>query len=89
MITVDTYERRQTQRIARALQVVFRIPQGSELVAVLGTGLEHDNLEALVHWVERRLVDPDPRLAEAALPHLADDLERELLHWEAESRWTA
>jgi hypothetical protein len=80
-------ERRQTLRIARALQVAFRIPPGRELVGVLGSGVEHDNLEALACWVERRLVDPDARLAETVLPHLADDLEHTLLRWEAESRW--
>lgn len=67
--------------------MAFRIPPGRELVAVLGSGLEHDNLEALTHWVEQRLADPHVRLAEAALPHLADNLEQELHRWEAESRW--
>ncbi len=87
--TLQGYERRQTQRIAGALLVAFRIPRGRELVGLLGSGLEHDNLEALTCWVERRLAEPDARLAEAALPHLADDLERVLLHWETEARWTA
>lgn len=86
---IDHPERRQIRRIARVLQVAFRIPAGRELIAVLGNGTEHDNLEALTSWVGRRLSDPDPRLAEAALPCLTDELEQFLHRWEVESKWIA
>ena len=89
MSTIEHLERRQTRRLAQALQVAFRIPAGRDLVGVLGRGEERDNLEALIVWVEQRLADPDPRLAEAALPYLTDELERTLMRFEAESRWTA
>lgn len=81
------HERRQSVRLAQALLVAFRIPEGRGLVGVFGNGNEHDNLEALVSWVEHRLCDPDPTLAEAALPHLTDQLERDLMRWEAQAAW--
>lgn len=82
-----SYERRQSRRLARALQVAFRISEGRDLIGVVGHGNEHDNLEALVTWVEQRLGDPDPILAEAALPHLTDQLERDLMRWETQASW--
>lgn len=81
------HERRQSRRLARALQVAFHIGEGDDLVAVVGRGDEHDNLAALVNWVEQHLADPDPSLAEAALPHLTDQLERDLLRWQEGPAW--
>lgn len=82
-----SHEPRQSRRLARALQVAFRLSDGDDLVAVVGRGDERSNLEALMNWVEQRLVDPELSLAEAALPHLTDQLERDLRHWQAESTW--
>ena len=79
--------RRQSRRLAQALKVAFRISDGCDLVAALGRGSERDNLDALTHWVEQRLADPDPALAEAVLPHLLTQLERQLLSWQADSPW--
>jgi hypothetical protein len=87
MTDLVSVDRRQSRRLARALKVAFRIGDGCELVTALGRGGERDNLDALTHWVEGRLADPDPALAEAALPHLLSQLERELLRWQADSPW--
>ena len=67
------------RRLACALATACRIPEsGSELVPVLGTGRERDNLEALEHWVSRQLLEPDEALAVLILNRLLDRLEGRL-----------
>ncbi len=43
---------RKTQKIARSINLLARLPDGDALVHVLGDGNESTNLEALRHWVE-------------------------------------
>jgi len=47
--------KRYAQNLTEALMAKLQIPQGRHLVAILGTGMEHSNAEALTIWVQRML----------------------------------
>lgn len=47
--------KRYAQNLADALMVKLQISQGRHLVAILGTGMEHSNAEALTIWVQSML----------------------------------
>jgi len=67
------------RRLACALATACRIPEaGTELVPVLGTGRESDNLEVLEHWVTSQLLEPDESLAVLILNQLLDRLDGHL-----------
>ncbi len=43
---------KKTQKIAGAVSLVARLPEGDCLVFILGAGNESSNLEALANWIE-------------------------------------
>lgn len=72
----------QVQHLAQTLGYAFRIAEGGGLVFVLGNGKQHDNREALAHWVREQVTTLDPELAGALLPILIARLEKTLHDWE-------
>ena len=57
-IAENTFERREKRRIrnfAETLSHLGQVPEGSQLVALIGHGEERDNTEALCTWVEKEL----------------------------------
>jgi hypothetical protein len=77
--------RRVIARLVSALESAFNIPQGDQLVLVLGNGHENNNREALRTWVNRQLQRQQLESAASLLPHLTDELNRCLLRWQ--DRW--
>lgn len=73
-------------RLTDALVVSFGIPEGQELIAVLGHGHESNNREAVRSWVALALQNPDLPMAVAAMPHLVRRLENTFSDWESQ-RW--
>ena len=47
--------KRYAQNLAESLMAKLQIPQGRHLIALLGTGMEHSNVEALTIWIQRML----------------------------------
>lgn len=71
-----------SQRLTEALILTCQIPKGIQLVAILGTGLEVDNREALFHWIQKQLakleVLEDPDFLGTLQERLVADMET---HW--------
>jgi len=74
----------QVQHLAQTLGYAFRIAEGGGLVFVLGNGKQHDNHEALAHWVREQVTTLDPELAGALLPILIGRLEKTLRAYEVD-----
>ncbi len=83
---VLTPRQRMTRRLAKSLCAAHRIPEGDELVMVLGEGSEANNLKAVETWVERSLVNMDESTARDVLNHLLRRLTDDLELWES-GRW--
>lgn len=62
------------ERLAEALIFAFHVPDGIQLVAVLGTGTEKDNCEAMKVWVKRNLNELDDLTGQSILHHLQSRL---------------
>lgn len=57
-IAVNTFERREKRRIrnfAETLSHIGQVPEGQQLVELIGDGHERDNTEALCTWVRKEL----------------------------------
>lgn len=83
-------ERAWQQRIRRmssALEAAFRIPDGDQFVAVLGTGTERCNRDALHTWVSREIGRLETEFTEQQVPILAERLHRTLTVWDLERGW--
>ena len=71
--------RKAARPLAAHLAFVHRIPQGRELVCILGAGNEHDNYDALNQWVLEQIGDLDRwPLSSEEVAILIEDLERSL-----------
>ena len=70
------------QRFTEALMLTCQIPRGIQLVAILGTGLEEDNREALAHWIRNHLAKLDVLEDSDFLGTLQDRLVADM-----EARW--
>ncbi|MCK9247156.1 MAG: hypothetical protein M0P11_09440 [Anaerolineaceae bacterium] len=68
------------RRLARAIQVALRIPDGEELVFLIGHGNETTNLQALETWVSETLPQLDDEWNRAMLPALMARLEQTINH---------
>ncbi len=66
-------------RLAGALAVTMQIPDGTELICLLGHGDESTNIAALANWVENELSQIDCEGLRDPLTYLIARLERELL----------
>jgi hypothetical protein len=73
---------RLSKSLTEALMLICQIPKGIHLVAILGTGLEADNREALSHWIRKYLATLDDFGDLDILGTLQDRLVADL-----ESRW--
>lgn len=71
------------RRLAKAMQQAMLIPEGDELVFIIGSGNESSNLEALETWVKESLDVLESDLALAVLPLLLNRLEQTINHWSA------
>ncbi|MFT0212195.1 hypothetical protein VQ643_06210 [Pseudomonas sp. F1_0610] len=69
------------RRLAEAMQQAMLIPEGDELVFVIGRGNESSNLEALETWVKESLDVLEDDLALAVLPLLLNRLGQTINHW--------
>lgn len=76
----------QVRHLAQTLGYAFRIADGGGLVFVLGNGKQHDNHEALAHWVKQQVTTLDPELAGALLPILIGRLEKTLRAYEVDGK---
>jgi len=63
-------------RLASALAFSMQIPEGSQLICLLGDGDESSNLVALTHWVENEMWLMDDETLQDPLPELLNNLER-------------
>jgi len=81
----EAAEHRMIRRLASALQAAYRISDGDQLVAVLGTGVERNNREALVTWVDEQLPDLDEANSRQLLQSLVTRLGHALCEWEAQT----
>ncbi|MBZ2170260.1 hypothetical protein [Marinobacter sp. F4216] len=66
-------------RLAGALAFSLCIPEGNNLVYLLGDGDESSNLVALTHWVENELSLMHSEARQDPLPELLKRLERLLV----------
>jgi len=75
--------KRYAQNLAESLMAKLQIPQGRHLVALLGTGMEHSNVEALTIWVQRTLplIGDDAINTRQSFELLAKHLEDSLIEW--------
>ncbi|WP_425221463.1 hypothetical protein [Pseudomonas sp.] len=71
------------RRLARAIQVALRIPEGDALVFLIGRGHEASNLDALETWVTETLPQLEEECGKAVLPYLLDRLESTMNQWGA------
>ena len=74
----------QVHHLAQTLGYAFRIADGGGLVFVLGNGEQHDNHQALAHWVKQQVTTLDRELAGALLPILIGRLEKTLRAYEVD-----
>lgn len=54
-IEVNKHAKRKITNLADSLALLGRIPEGSQLVAIIGKGSERSNIEALRTWVGKEL----------------------------------
>jgi len=74
-------------RLAKSLAVTYNVPsQDDELVMILGSGHESNNLQAIESWVRVALLDIDEPMALDMLNHLVHRFGETLEQWEV-SRW--
>jgi hypothetical protein len=73
--------KRYVRNLAESLMAKARIPDGRHLVAIIGTGMERSNAEALATWVERTMpiIGGDALKTYECLESLAKHLEARLL----------
>jgi len=53
--TRSNQKKRYTRNLAESLSLITRIPDGKQLVCILGKGDESNNLEALSTWINNEL----------------------------------
>lgn len=53
--TRSNQKKRYTRNLAESLSLIARIPDGKQLVCILGKGDESNNLEALSTWINNEL----------------------------------
>lgn len=83
---VRTPRQKMIRRLAKSLCVAHRIPEGDELVIVLGEGNESNNLKAVETWVDKSLLNIDEPTVREVLNHLLHRLGDDLDQWEL-GRW--
>ena len=71
------------RRLANAMQFALQIPEGDDLVFLIGKGNECSNLAALETWVEETLFTLEDECSVAMLPFLLDRLEQTMNQWSA------
>lgn len=74
---------RTCRRLASAIQVALRIPDGDALVFLIGRGHEASNLDALETWVIETLPQLEEECGQAVLPYLMHRLENTMERWGA------
>ena len=74
---------RTCRRLASAIQVALRIPEGDALVFLIGRGHEASNLDALETWVIETLPQLEEECGQAVLPYLLHQLENTMERWGA------
>ncbi|WOD11546.1 hypothetical protein RPW65_01295 [Pseudomonas sp. NyZ704] len=74
---------RTCRRLASAIQVALRIPDGDALVFLIGRGHEASNLDALETWVKETLPQLEEECGKAVLPYLLVHLESTMERWGA------
>ena len=72
---------RTCRRLASAIQVALRIPDGDSLVFLIGRGHEASNLDALETWVKETLPQLEEECGQAVLPYLLHQLENTMKRW--------
>ena len=70
------------ERLAASLFYAFHLPEGKELVSILGKGTEPDNLTALENWVMRQLGEVPERCTVAMMNALIEALDKQLRRYE-------
>lgn len=53
--TISNQKKRHTKNLAESLCLIAHIPEGKQLVCIIGKGNERNNLEAVVSWIEQEL----------------------------------
>ncbi|MFK5891785.1 MAG: hypothetical protein QM504_01030 [Pseudomonadota bacterium] len=48
-------QKRYTNKLAGSLACIAHIPEGKQLVCIIGNGNENDNIEALTIWIDKEL----------------------------------
>ncbi len=66
------------ERLSEALIFSLQVPNGIQLVAILGTGAEKDNTEALRVWVKQNMADLDHLPGQEILNQLQSRLSNHL-----------
>ncbi|WP_150304335.1 hypothetical protein [Pseudomonas saliphila] len=74
---------RTCRRLASAIQVALRIPDGDALVFLIGRGHETSNLDALETWVKEALPQLEEECDKAVLPYLLVHLKSTMERWGA------
>jgi len=79
IIENDTLKRKAACALANHLAYVLRIPNGKELILLLGSGIEHNNTQAIEYWVYGRIANINHwPLQESDSSNLICELEKEL-----------
>ncbi len=48
-------KKRYTRNLAESLSCITRVPEGMQLVCIIGEGNERSNIEALTTWIDKEL----------------------------------
>lgn len=75
---IPHYSPREIRRLAICLKGVCRIPNGRNLVLLLGNSFERDNLEAIETWVTKQLPLVDSSTPKIQLEQLSQRLRKHL-----------
>ena len=51
----EKQKKRYTINLAESLSCIARIPEGKQLVCIIGKGTERNNIEALTTWIDKEL----------------------------------
>ena len=73
---------RTCRRLAQAMKVALQIPDGDNLVFLIGSGSESSNLDALETWVKENSSEFEYQCGIAMLPHLLSRLEALMIRLE-------
>jgi len=53
--TRSNKKKRYTRNLAESLSLIAHIPEGKQLVCIIGAGNECNNIEALATWIDKEL----------------------------------